>query len=160
MNSNSNEVWEYYESNDMSATMTSGSLFDGNYHLVVGTYNSATQTETIYIDGQNLASRTVTPNVVAQNGVAGFVVGATLNDVDFTGSIADLFIANQAMTQAQVSSLYAYGNVGAANMLPTSTALSLAADSTLDLNRVSQQVASLSDATPGNTAGEQILGAH
>ena len=154
----SNSVWDYYYANDMSATMSSGNLFDGNYHLVVGTYSSATSTETLYIDGQNLASRTVTPNIVAQNGAAGFIIGKTLNDMDFTGSIDDLFIANQPMTSAQVSSLYAYGtNVGNANLLPAATALTIGAGSTFDLGGGTQQVASLADVNPAATAGEQVL---
>ena len=158
LNGGSNNVWEYYYANDMGATMASGSLFDGNYHLVVGTYNSTTQTETIYIDGQNRASRTVTPDVVASNGATGFVIGKTLNDMDFTGYIDDLLISNQALTQAQVTSLYASGAVSSvSNVLPIGTALSIAASSTLDLDGSSQQVASLSDASPGHTAGEQIL---
>ncbi len=39
---------------------------------------------------------------------------------------------------------------GGSNVLPTSTALAIAAGSTLDLNGVNQQVASLSDYAPGS----------
>ena len=44
------------------------------------------------------------------------------------------------------------GNGGSSNFLPIATPLTIAANAKLDLNGVSQQVASLSDYAPGTAA--------
>ena len=122
---------------------------DGTWHFIVATYDGTT--ETIYADGTPLSpSRTnfTAPNVQAAN----FVVGKTTADVNFTGLLDDLLIANTALSSAQIAALYnsGVGNGGSSNILPATTALKVASGGTLDLNGPWQQVASLSDAAPGS----------
>ena len=73
---------------------------DGNWHYVVATYTGTTQT--LYLDGSAVASRTAS-GLNAQ--AANFVVGKTTADANFTGSLTDVLIANQALTQSHVANL-------------------------------------------------------
>ena len=143
-----NAVSDYFYNNDLVAN-TSANLMDGTWHFIVATYDGTT--ETIYYDGIPFSpSRTnfTAPNVQAAN----FVVGKTTADVNFTGLLDDLLIANTALSSAQIAALYnsGVGNGGSSNILPATTALKVASGGTLDLNGAWQQVASLSDAAPGS----------
>ncbi|MGA2257318.1 MAG: autotransporter-associated beta strand repeat-containing protein, partial [Thermoguttaceae bacterium] len=80
------------------------------------------------------------PNVQPQN----FVVGKTVYDVNFAGSMDGLLIANTAISQTQVTSLYNNGVVAPVNFLPVTTVLSTADGATVDFSGGSQQVAGLS----------------
>ena len=75
-----------------------------------------------------------------------WVVQANNDGVNWM-TLDDRSTANQAVTYN--NSTYQAGYALGAPQLPTSTALSLAPGSTLDLNSVSQQVGSLSDYRPG-----------
>jgi len=61
------------------------------------------------------------------------------------GSLADVYIYGRALSSAEVAALY---NVSPGTL--PSTPLTIAAKATLDLNGANQQVASLSDASPGS----------
>ncbi len=74
-------------------------------------------------------------------------------DADANASYNEVRIWNAALTQAQLTQLTVLGpdgNLSGSNLLPIGTPLAIAANGTLDLNGASQQVASLSDGTPGS----------
>ncbi len=151
LNGSTNGVWAYWWNNDFGGTMASGSLFDGNFHSVVATWDGTT--EILYIDGANVGQRTPTPPNV---GAANFVVGKTIGDANFKGWIDDLLIANRALSAAEVANLMAENFfVTNGNALPTATTLQIAAGATLDLNGLSQQAAAISDS--GNAGGGNIV---
>jgi len=100
----SNSVQEYWYFNDMNATLSSGNFFDG-WHSVVGTWDGAT--EKIFFDGALSASRS--PGSGPSIGNVSFVVGKTLNDLNFKGWIDDLLIATNAFNDVQVTN---YNNNG------------------------------------------------
>ncbi len=93
--------------------------------------------------------------------------GPATNEVTFTatgGPMATNVYALQFNFGSQENGYVGYGELevlgsapsAASNLLPTATALSIAASSTFDLNGVSQQVASLSDVNPTVGVGNVI----
>lgn len=88
----------YWYGNDFTPGGLATDPLDGHWHALVVTYDGITQT--VYVDGVNAGSRTpVPPNVQGAN----FVVGKTTADVNFTGWLADLLIADRALTPAEVA---------------------------------------------------------
>ena len=93
--------------------------------------------------------------------------GPATNEVTFTatgGPMATNVYALQFNFGGQENGYVGYGELevlgsapsATSNLLPTATALSIAASSTFDLNGVSQQVASLSDVNPAVGVGNVI----
>ena len=127
---------------------------DGNWHMVTMTYNGSVRD--IYVDGQLDSSQPTTGTIAATGAMMLFGARqeARSGAIDnfFSGSLDDIYFYSRALSGAEVTQLYT--TIGSSNtttnLLPVSTALSVAAGSSLDLNGVSQQVASLGDATPGS----------
>ncbi len=109
INNNPDSVDNYWWSNDFYIDGLATNPADGNWHAIVATWDGTTQT--IYIDGVNVGSRTPTPlNAQGVN----FIVGQTVGDNNqFQGWLEDLLIANIAMTPADVA-VYQTGNWSAA----------------------------------------------
>jgi hypothetical protein len=109
LNDDPDSIDNYWWSNDFYIDNLATNPADGNWHAIVATWDGTTQT--IYVDGVNVGTRTPTaPDV---QGV-GFVVGQTIGDAnDFKGWMEDLLIANVAMTPAEVA-VYQAGNWSAA----------------------------------------------
>ena len=100
-----NNVRNYWWAMDVVASLPSGSFQDG-WHHVVGTYDGTTRR--LYIDGVLATSDSShTPNF----GNEQFLIGRTLNDAKFTGWIDDVFIANRAFTDEEISVLYQDGGI-------------------------------------------------
>jgi len=90
-------VVNYWYGNDFTLDGLETDPMDGQWHALVVTYDGTTQT--IYVDGVNAGTRTpVPPNVQGAN----FIVGQTTADVNFTGWLADLLLADRALTPAEV----------------------------------------------------------
>jgi len=105
LNSSFTKVWNYWWAMDAGAELPSGDFKDG-WHHVVGTYDGTTRR--LYCDGVlRKSDSSYTPNF----GDEQFLIGATLNDKNFTGWIDDVFIANRAFTDEEVSVLYQDGGV-------------------------------------------------
>ncbi|MBR1589083.1 MAG: LamG domain-containing protein, partial [Kiritimatiellae bacterium] len=105
LNGNYAKIWNYWYARDVGATLPGGNFTDG-WHHVVGTYDGTTRR--LYCDGVLQTSDTAyTPNF----GNEQFLIGKTLNDVNFTGWIDDLLIASRAFTDAEVATLYQNGGV-------------------------------------------------
>ena len=140
-----NSLQNYWYNNDLTATGMAVNPMDGNWHFIVATYNGTANT--LYCDGSQVATRTAA-GLSAQ--AANFVVGKTTNDVDFTGLLDDVLIADTALNLAQITALMTSGvNPSSGNVLPAATALTIAIGATLDLDGTRQQVASLGDVGPG-----------
>jgi len=71
-----------------------------NWHHVVGTYDSATSTQKIYVDGVLKNTRTTTGTVVSNGNPI---------QVLLTGSVDEVRIYNRALTSAEVTTLYHNG---------------------------------------------------
>ena len=105
-----NSLDDYWYNNDFIVS-TTGNPMDDNWHAVIVTWDGTN--ETMYLDGQNVGSRTPpTPNVQP----SGFIVGKTTSDVNFQGWIEDLMIANIALTPADIA-VYQTGNWSAGPFL-------------------------------------------
>jgi hypothetical protein len=94
-----NSIVDYWWADDFTVTGLKTNPLDGNWHAVVVTWNGAT--ETLYVDGANVATRTPTtpPNVQAAN----FIVGKTTGDVNFVGWLENLLIANRALNATEIA---------------------------------------------------------
>ncbi|MCX6875820.1 MAG: carboxypeptidase regulatory-like domain-containing protein [Verrucomicrobia bacterium] len=104
-------IWNYWHSNDMGATLASGTFFDG-WHSVIGTWNGTT--EKLYLDGVERATRD--PGTPPNFGSTSFIVGRTLNDSNFKGWIDDLLILDRAMDATEAA---AYNTLGARSLAPS-----------------------------------------
>ena len=106
---NPDSIDNYWWSNDFYIDDLATNPADGNWHAIVATWDGTTQT--IYVDGVNVGTRTPTPPDA--QGV-GFIVGQTTGDAnDFKGWLEDLLIANVSLTPADVA-VYQAGNWSAA----------------------------------------------
>ncbi len=91
-------VDNYWYGNDFTPGGLAADPLDGHWHALVVTYDGITQT--VYLDGVNVGSRTPEPpNVQGAN----FIAGRTTADANFTGWLADLLIADRALTPAEVA---------------------------------------------------------
>ena len=135
-----NALNNYWYGNDLQVNGLATNPMDGNWHFVAVTWNSTTGLQTLYVDGVDVYSDT---RFGQDAQPANFVVGKTTADINFTGWMDDLLIANVAFSQSQITALM--NETGAvSNILPITTALSIAASGTLDMAGNNQQVASLS----------------
>ena len=101
------------------------------------------------------SSTSTTPLTVVSNGIVG--TGFAYN-ARFNGDLGEILIYPSALSAGNIQAVDNYlmakwegvgGSGGNLNLLPVSTALSIATGSTLDLGGGSQQVASLADAAAG-----------
>ncbi len=93
-----NSVDDYWYANDFIVNDLATNPMDGNWHAVAVTWDGTNQI--MYVDGVNVGTRTPTgPDVQPVN----FVVGKTTADVNFTGWLEDLLIANVALTPADIA---------------------------------------------------------
>jgi len=118
---------------------------DGNWHLVTMTYDGATKI--IYVDGALNLSVAATGTITPSTSMLAF--GARDNGTFgnfFTGKLDDIYFFNRALSDSEVTTAYNYVSGGViADLLPIATALRITGGSTLDLNGIAQQIASLSD---------------
>ncbi|HEU5397517.1 MAG TPA: LamG-like jellyroll fold domain-containing protein, partial [Verrucomicrobiae bacterium] len=124
-------------------------LTDGNWHFVVMTCANGTRTS--YVDGNVDAWMVINGNTMNQwsgNGAGGQLwLGGTADladgDMPLNGEIAEVYVYNRALSQAEVQGLMtAVGPSPQPSILPVS-AVSVAAGSKLDLDGVSATVAGL-----------------
>ena len=77
----------------------------GQWHMIVATFDSSTNTENLYWDGQLVATAN---NTVFTNKTAQFAIGASnvFTGRNFDGGIDEVAMWNTALTAAQVSAIY------------------------------------------------------
>lgn len=82
---------------------------DGQWHLLVGTYDSSTGTAVIYIDGQQVVSDTASGEDTINPGAGPVTIGVDpAGNVDwFNGQMADVAVLSQALSAEQVASIWA-----------------------------------------------------
>ena len=82
----------------------SGPVNDGAWHFWVATYNSASSSAVLYIDGVQAATATYSPPAV---GVNELLIGGVPDYAgrNFVGNIAQVAIFTNALTQTQVQNL-------------------------------------------------------
>ena len=94
-----NSIDDYWWADDFIVSSLAANPMDGNWHSILVTWNGAT--ETLFVDGASVGTRTTAaPNVQGAN----FIVGKTTGDVNFTGWLENLLIANRALTSAEIAS--------------------------------------------------------
>ncbi len=123
---------------------------DTSWHLYTATWDGNTgDAPKIYCDGVFVT------NAPSGNLNVGNVFGVDISRHGFQGYEDDLQVYNVSLGSAQVAQLYASAGLPpTSNLLPVSTALTIASGGTLDMGGVSQQVASLSDS--GSSGGSII----
>ena len=96
-------------------------LFDGNFHHVAATYDAADGLA-IYVDGVQVASRTVQP-FSGLNPAAGaaFHLGSRGGGFPYTGPIDEPMVVGRALTPAEVDELFRAGPNGKCTAGPTVT---------------------------------------
>lgn len=129
---------------------------DGAWHLI--TYTNAAGAKSIYVDGvletlsQVQFNNTDTGSMVR----IGF---SPINEADGNlapvGSLSGINLYSTALSAAQVAAMYSNTFAGTGSPLPTSSAVTIAAGGTLDVNGITQQIASLN----GPTGSAVALGA-
>ncbi len=92
-------VDDYWFANDFVVNGLAVNPMDGNWHALVVTWDGTNQT--MYVDGTSAATRT--PGALPFVQPANFIVGRTTADVNFTGWLEDLLIANIALTPADIA---------------------------------------------------------
>ncbi|HZV36935.1 MAG TPA: chitobiase/beta-hexosaminidase C-terminal domain-containing protein, partial [Verrucomicrobiae bacterium] len=112
-------VDDYWYSDDFIVNGLSVNPMDGNWHAIAVTWDGTN--EIFYVDGANVGTRTTTgPSVQPAN----FIVGKTTADVDFQGWVADLLIANTALTPSDIAAFQAgvwSPNLSAHALLPSAS---------------------------------------
>ena len=139
----------YWWNNDLAANVSAGTVLTNTWHYVAATFDPTVGTggqRTVTLDGAVVAqdSPGQAHNVTATNFAVG-VTDAALYEY-FDGNMADLLIANQALTPAQLA-VAQTGNLNgvttSAGLLPSTTTVSVAAGATFDVNGNLQAVAGL-----------------
>ncbi len=120
----------------------------GNWMYI--TLVRSNNTTTFYVNGVP-DPQTATNMSGQEDGIQTIRIGWT-NDpqdgpVNFVGSISGVTVFSSALTQTQIQNLM---QPALSNLLPATTPVTIAAGATLDLGGAYQQVASLSDASPGS----------
>ena len=122
---------------------------DGNWHFVVMTCNGGTKAQ--YVDGalDTLAVNSWNGTATATQVRIGGTADSGDGNVALNGLIDEVYIYNRALSQAEVQSLY---NNNKAQVLPSSTGVTVASGATLNAGGLTQQIGSLAG------AGDVVLG--
>lgn len=151
LRTNGNGFRHYWWGDDLDATPTSGTIYDGDWHNVTVTFDGTTRD--MYLDGVLINSNTPTGTHNAQN--ENFHIGVTNNSEFFQGELDDVAVFNQALTQSQVSTIAA-GNFSAfgasSTPEPSSWLLGVGAGALLLGLRRSSAIRSPQPASPQQTA--------
>ena len=146
INNGVNKINNYWWFHDLEGTLSGSNFFNGSFYHVAATWNGTNRA--IYLNGLLVVTNTdsglnVTPT--------GFVVGNCNSAGTFKGWMDDLTIANRAFSLNEVTNLMngvfptvpVVSGGATVNLLPTNTALVVAAGAALDLNGGSQMIGSL-----------------
>ena len=133
------------------------SVTDNNWHQVAYV-NDGGGTWTIYVDGVqqalssgNASFSNVDVGSLVRLGVSTNTV-ASDGTVNYNGLLDSVQFYSQALTAAQVAALYQGQNPTAPQVLPSTTDVTIASGATLDVNGMTQTIASLSGPTGANVA--------
>jgi len=96
----------YWWGNDLD-TSNVGDQQDGNWHHYVATYDSVTDTRTVFVDGNFAGSNSGVPNVAATNFFLGRAAGA---NETLDGRLDDVGIFTDVLTTADIAFLYNQGD--------------------------------------------------
>jgi hypothetical protein len=133
-------VNNYWWAHDVQVAFPKGATYvDNNWHSVIGTFDNATGSRKLYVDGVVVDERTdsglnLQPNL--------FFVGRTTADIAFKGWVDELVVFNRTLSAEEIGVMMASGVSTAA--FPTNTALTVEEGATLTLaDGMSQSVATL-----------------
>jgi autotransporter-associated beta strand protein len=136
---------------------------DGNVHFYAATGDGSL---TSFYDGNTLLAS----NNGGTAGPNGLSLGAFNNDPgneNSKGDVAEIVIYNRVLEPDERTAVVDYlnakwgtggGGGGAGNILPITTVVTMASDTTFDVNGATQQIAGLADASGGPTGHQVLLG--
>jgi autotransporter-associated beta strand protein len=104
---------------DNSATISSGSVLDGNWHHVVATldYQKSSNNLVLYVDGKSASTSTVPITSSFSSSSTSMTIGKYNNNgPPFVGSLGQVITFDRALTAGEISSIYTSGTV--ANQAP------------------------------------------
>lgn len=115
LRSTGNVEWYWYDASTVahSIASTTGSVITtGGWYHVTATFDKASTTATLYLNGQSVGT-TTSPNI-ERGGVANPLIGihqqADLTTFAFNGLIDDVRIYNRALSASEISALYNNNN--------------------------------------------------
>jgi len=98
-----NSIHHYWYSNDLTMNPI-GVDFHNSWHHITATWDGTTRS--LFLDGILQSSDVpVAPNFTANS----FVIGRTLNDQNFSGTLDDIAIYDRALTQIEITALASTG---------------------------------------------------
>ena len=80
-----------------------GTIYDGQWHHVATTYDAATSTKRLYLDGVEIGTGKVVPNLNVA--AANFGIGARTGNEPFSGLVDDVRIYDEVLSQSQIHAL-------------------------------------------------------
>jgi Concanavalin A-like lectin/glucanases superfamily len=109
----------------------------GQWHFVVATFDSSTNTENIYWDGQLVATtnNTVYPNLFGRSGrAAQFTIGESsfFTGRHFNGAIDEVAVWNYALTANQVAAIYSSASCATLSVYNPDQAITLVSGTSLN----------------------------
>jgi len=126
-----------------------------NANVVLGTntwnmvtYSANSSGYSIYVNGKLVANGSYSGTPLLMQASSELTLGEQSNSYGMTGSMDDVYVYGSALSQSQIQSLYY--SIVSASVLPSTSTVTIAAGSTLDMNGVGELVASLSDFAPGS----------
>ncbi len=142
-----NQWW----TNDLSINVPAGQSLLNNWHYLTATYNAVSGVRTLYFDGAVLGSDL--PGVANGATNTNFAVGlnSLANKTFFAGHMAELLVANSAISQADILNAMnngvSFGSYALDGSIASASLLNVAAGATVDMDGTNQSVAGLSDVT-------------
>ena len=102
--------------------VSSASYNDGNWHLVIGTYNNGTATE-LFVDGSSLGTSSSSSGDIFTSNTQSYIGANNAAGNKFNGSIDDVFLFTRVLSGAEILSIYAAGpgNLKTVNGLATAS---------------------------------------
>ena len=111
-------IHHYWYSNDLTM-YPSGVDFRNSWHHITATWDGTTRS--LFLDGiLQISDMPVAPNFTAKS----FVIGQTLNDQNFSGTLDDIAIYDRALSQIEITALASTG-ISAVIPPPTISAVAI-----------------------------------
>jgi hypothetical protein len=139
-------------------------IFDGEWHLLAGTYDSMAQRMVIYVDGVEVASQTAYGTISDIN--TPLYLGAAkthgANAHYFHGHLDEVEIFNRALSAMDVLSIYNAGSAGKCKdtNLPTSTETATAIPTSTSIPTYTETATAIASDTATNTPTATNIASH
>ena len=135
--------WE--GANDFESDAISGTYTDGTWRHVAVTYDPATGTRKIYVNGEFLSSKVVSGTRTV-DATKPFCLGIGKNNNDYIGKMDEVMVFDQALSAEQIAALKSWGENSALSTtaLASGGTVRLERDATLAIGMASQTFTAIS----------------